>query len=555
MREQIDSQLVGLAQAGDAEAYGRLFERYQSKIYNFAYSILGHAEDARDVTQDAFIRVFEALPGKQDLEFSPYVYRTARNLAYDVARARGRFIGDSQTALDAQSEDGLDAAPEDSSLFKEQQAKVRAAITALPTDYRAVLTLREIDEMSYQQIADSLGMPKNTVGVMISRARLKFRGAFRMQYVDADKLAAECKDMLPKLSAYIDGELKPGEVASVEEHLGGCPLCRLAVDEMREATRSYRAFIPLIPPAALKADVFSRFLHSPVSSGASGADQAATGDGGATPGGTETSGAQGRVDPGSRGHVDGPLAEGDGGAASADGRGGGADQSAETDLSQQTVKSLKLKKALKSPVLWALVGTGLLLLMLGGWRLTAGRNGGVDPSAGAGSQAGSAMTGLSSRLIASAVSATSTMGSSASIQTEVATDLTGDVAAPPIPSRTSPSDGALVSSDHVTLRWHSVIDPSGVNYGVEVQQWIGGGEGWQGMATKTTAEDHLYTSVPLKIRWRLWAVDGAGNRSAKSSWWLVVRAADSGGGKAAPSTTPTPSGQVMVPYIPVAPLR
>ena len=47
VRQQADSQLVGLAQAGDAEAYGQLFERYQSKIYNFAYSILGHAEDAR----------------------------------------------------------------------------------------------------------------------------------------------------------------------------------------------------------------------------------------------------------------------------------------------------------------------------------------------------------------------------------------------------------------------------------------------------------------------------------------------------------------------------
>jgi RNA polymerase sigma-70 factor (ECF subfamily) len=562
VKEQVDSQLVGLAQAGDAEAYGQLFERYQSKIYNFAYSILGHAEDARDVTQDAFIRVFEALPGKQDLDFSPYVYRTARNLAYDVARTRGRFIGDSGTTLDAQVADGLDADPESASLFSEQQAKVRAAITALPTDYRAILTLREIDEMSYQEIADSLGMPRNTVGVMISRARLKFRGAFRMQYVDANKLAEECKDMLPKLSAYIDGELKQAEVIQVDEHLDGCPLCRLAVDQMREASKSYRAFIPLIPPIALKADVFSRFLHTPGSSGTGGVGQQAGGEGQAAQGGESPVGGQGGgTDAGSTADGSGRQGGPSAGDPAADGRGGGADSAEGASRSSQSVKSLTLKKALKSPALWVLLGLTALLLVAGGVGIATGwGTGTVAPTSESPTAPAITAVAPASFIAASeaTVAAPSMVASAAIVPTDVAVAEAAvkDVEAPQTPARKSPSNGVLVSSDHVTLRWHSVTDPSGVRYGVEVQQWIGGGEGWHGLSVKTLDAQHHHTDVPIKIRWRVWAVDGAGNRSAKSSWWIVVRAADEPDEPAAPSADPTWSvPPITVPYAPDVPLR
>ena len=560
MREQLDSQLVDLAQAGDAEAYGQLFERYQSKIYNFAYSILGHAEDARDVTQDAFIRVFEALPGKSELEFQPYVYRTTRNLAYDIARTRGRFTGDSESALDTQVEPALEADPEGSSLFREQTAKVRAAITALPDDYRAVLTLREIDEMSYQQIADSLGMPRNTVGVMISRARLKFRGAFRMQYVDANRLAEECKGMLPKLSAYIDGELKPAEVAAVDEHLEGCPLCRLAVDEMREATKSYRAFIPLLPPIALKADVFSRLSQLEVWPGADGGGSASgsAGDGSGEGGGQGTEGAthgSGTSPVGSESGGPRAAEQASSGEGAADGLGSGGPDTAEDPVVPQAAKSLSLKKALKSPAVW--IGLSLLVLLLFA--------GGIGLATGWG-QNGRGATGQVSTApeppVVLAVSAEATLPAPAPaiIESDVVSELQlKDVEAPPTPDRTSPGDGALVSSDNVRLRWRAVEDPSGVRYGVEVQQWVGGGEGWQGLSADTLDATHYHSEVPIKIRWRVWAVDKAGNRSGKTSWWSVVRAADNGGSQAAPSKPPTattaPAPRRAVPVVPFYPLR
>jgi RNA polymerase sigma factor (sigma-70 family) len=260
MRATEDLELVHAVQAGNAEAYGELFERYQSKIYNFTYGILGNAEDARDVTQDAFVRVFEALPRKEHVEFSAYLYRAARNAAYDVTRARGRFDGAAED-MDFVPESSMYADPERATLFCEQQEVVRDAMSALSDDHRAILMLREVQELSYQQIADALDMTRTNVGVTIMRARLKFKGAFRMSHVDVDALCAECQAMLPKLSAYIDDELKEDERAKVEAHLDDCPLCRYALDEMREASRSYRAFIPLIPPEAMKAEILWRASH------------------------------------------------------------------------------------------------------------------------------------------------------------------------------------------------------------------------------------------------------------------------------------------------------
>lgn len=79
-----------------------------------------------------------------------------------------------------------------------------------------------------------------------------------MSQVDVEQLSKECKEMLPLLSAFVDNELSQEERKKVEEHLKDCPLCRLALEEMTEASKSYRGIIPLIPPPNLQANVFAR---------------------------------------------------------------------------------------------------------------------------------------------------------------------------------------------------------------------------------------------------------------------------------------------------------
>lgn len=260
MQVMDETQLVELAQGGDTSSYEQLFDRYQTKIYNYVYSIAGSVEDAQDVTQEAFIKVLQALPKiDRELNFSAYLYRTAHNLAIDAVKARKRFA--SPEALDFELDSSLYADPERATLLKEQQTDVRKAAFELSDDHRAILTLREIEDLSYAEIGSVLDMPKNTVGVLLSRARLKFKGAFRMSAVDVDRLTQECKTMLPQLSAYIDDELTAEERERADAHLEDCPLCRLALEEMTEASKSYRALIPLIPAAAIRGNVMARVAN------------------------------------------------------------------------------------------------------------------------------------------------------------------------------------------------------------------------------------------------------------------------------------------------------
>jgi RNA polymerase sigma-70 factor (ECF subfamily) len=256
----VDEQLVTSASNGDASAYSSLFEKYQGGIYNFAYSLVRSPEDAKDIAQEAFIKVFEALPRLQEgAKFSSYLYRTARNLAMDELKKQKRFGAPDQ--LDLEKDDHIYSDPQRSLLLQEQQSDVRKAAANLADDYRMVLALRELQDLSYDEISSVMEIPKNSVGVLLLRARLKFKQEFRMSQVDVEKLSKECKEMLPLLSAYVDNELSDEERQRVQRHLDDCPLCRLTIEEMTDSSKSYRGFIPVLPPPDLKANVFARIKN------------------------------------------------------------------------------------------------------------------------------------------------------------------------------------------------------------------------------------------------------------------------------------------------------
>lgn len=234
-----------------------LFEKHQNGVFNFACSILKNPEDAKDVTQEAFIRAFASLPKLKDASrFSSYLFTTTRNLAFDEIKKRSRFS--SPEMLEYEEEKHIAADPQRSLLLKEQRDKVRAAAENLNDEYRGTLYLKELEGMTYQEISQVMGIPKNSVGVLLLRARLKFKQEYRMSHVDIDQLTKECQKMLPLLSAYVDGELSDEQMEKVDQHLEDCELCRSALEEMTESSKSYRAMLPLIPPATLKKDVFGK---------------------------------------------------------------------------------------------------------------------------------------------------------------------------------------------------------------------------------------------------------------------------------------------------------
>lgn len=178
MAKDTDKELVRRVQRGDKHAFDLLFGRYQHKIINLVGRYLRNAQDVEDVTQEAFIKAFKALPRfRGESAFYTWLYRIAINTAKNhlVALSR-RPPGVDVDVEDAQFMDGADLlkegeSPEAALARDELSAAIDAAISELPDDLRSAVTLREFDGLTYEQIAQIMDCPVGTVRSRIFRAR------------------------------------------------------------------------------------------------------------------------------------------------------------------------------------------------------------------------------------------------------------------------------------------------------------------------------------------------------------------------------------------------
>jgi RNA polymerase sigma-70 factor (ECF subfamily) len=173
-----DKELVRRVQKGDRYAFDLLFSRYQHKILNLVSRYLKDPQDVEDVTQEAFIKAFRALPRfRGESAFYTWLYRIAINTAKNHLVARGRRPpGVDVDMEDAEIMDGADAlrvseSPEAVLERDELSAAIDVAISQLPDDLRSAVTLREFDGLSYEQIAHIMDCPVGTVRSRIFRAR------------------------------------------------------------------------------------------------------------------------------------------------------------------------------------------------------------------------------------------------------------------------------------------------------------------------------------------------------------------------------------------------
>ena len=179
MSEQItDQQLVERVQQGDKNAFNLLVTRYQHKVMHLVSRYVKNTGDVADVTQDAFIKAYRSLPTfRGDSAFSTWLYRIAVNSAKNYLVAIGRKPPASDVdAEEADYYDGSDAlkehsSPERSVLSDELEATLFRAMEKLPDDLRMAITLREIEGLSYEEIANVMACPVGTVRSRIFRAR------------------------------------------------------------------------------------------------------------------------------------------------------------------------------------------------------------------------------------------------------------------------------------------------------------------------------------------------------------------------------------------------
>ena len=191
-----DLALVRRVQAGDRAAFRQLFDLHHRKAYSVAFGVLKHRQDALDVVQEAFVKVHKHLGNFQGTSsFYTWLYRIVMNLAIDQLRRRksGRNVEYDDAVLkegEAAADEGilprmLDANPRKAVIRRELLARMEAALAELPEYHRQVILLREVEGLSYEEMAEALDVPKGTIMSRLFHARKKMQTALS-GYVDGD---------------------------------------------------------------------------------------------------------------------------------------------------------------------------------------------------------------------------------------------------------------------------------------------------------------------------------------------------------------------------------
>jgi RNA polymerase sigma-70 factor (ECF subfamily) len=166
-----ERDLVSRSCAGDLDAFEDLVRMHQVRIYNVAYRITGNHEDANDAAQDAFVRAYQALSRfRQDAALSTWLYRIATNAALDLVRRRPASAAIELTAdYPGAGDPGAEVHR------REVNRRVQDAVGHLPAEYRAVVVLRDLQGLAYDEIARILQVPIGTVRSRLSRGREALR--------------------------------------------------------------------------------------------------------------------------------------------------------------------------------------------------------------------------------------------------------------------------------------------------------------------------------------------------------------------------------------------
>lgn len=187
--EVYEKRLLRLSREGDRQAFAEIVEIYKDKIHSLGLRMLGNMQDAEDIAQETFMRVFANLHRyDEQYKISTWIYRIANNLCID--KIRKRKVRSNQFSLDAQihGTEGLELhdtihdeepSPLQQVLQYELQVTVRDAILALTPKYRTIMILRYLEDLSLQEISDIVGLPVATVKTRVHRGREALRKSLK----------------------------------------------------------------------------------------------------------------------------------------------------------------------------------------------------------------------------------------------------------------------------------------------------------------------------------------------------------------------------------------
>lgn len=175
-----ETQLLEAAQSGDATAFGQLYERYAERVFRFLYSHMSDRMDAEDLTEEVFIRIWRSMPNyrQQGVPFISFVFRIARNALIDHYRKVGRK--GTSTSLDSVVLHDHKPGPAEHVDMAIESQELRQVMSTLREDYRTVLVLRFLNELSPEETAQVMGRSSGAVRVLQHRALSALRDALEV---------------------------------------------------------------------------------------------------------------------------------------------------------------------------------------------------------------------------------------------------------------------------------------------------------------------------------------------------------------------------------------
>ncbi|MEX2194043.1 MAG: sigma-70 family RNA polymerase sigma factor [Thermoleophilaceae bacterium] len=282
LRLQGDEKLIALIRRGHHGAFEALMQRYQPRLLAFCRHMLNSTEDAEDVLQEVFAASFNAIcADDRPINARPWLYRIARNRCLNHLR---RNVPAGQDSMDVFERDG-GTSTADTVHKREEFRQIVADVGDLPETQRTALLLREIDALSYEQIAEAMDTTVPSVKSLLVRARVSLAEAAEARLLTCDEVRME-------LGQVAEGIAKT--TAPVRRHLKACDRCRVFRKELRGANRALAAVYPLGPLV-----IFKKLFIAKLGAAAGGT----AGSGATAAGGMGLAGAGGAVAAGGAGGI------------------------------------------------------------------------------------------------------------------------------------------------------------------------------------------------------------------------------------------------------------
>jgi RNA polymerase sigma-70 factor (ECF subfamily) len=179
-----ETEVISRCQQGDQEALKEIFNKYHKKVYRIAYGVVRQREEALDIVQEVFVKLFRSIKNfKGRSHFYTYLYRMVMNTAIDHARKTGKqFISSLDEEGSFEPSDEVEKGPERILLQKELEERVKLAMGKLPAEQKAALIFRDVEGLTYQDMAEAMGC---SIGTVMSRLHY---GRKRMQELLKDYL-------------------------------------------------------------------------------------------------------------------------------------------------------------------------------------------------------------------------------------------------------------------------------------------------------------------------------------------------------------------------------